>query len=91
MSLLGTFVDVIRASHAAPGGLAYSTLQHSLGAAPDFVIPVMVSCAAATVGVPALMALKGNASIATVGYAAGASAPDTTYDAVCWKVHSLVK
>lgn len=90
MALVGTFVDIVRSSFAAPGGLAFTTLQHSLGAAPNIVIPVMVSAASATTGHVSLMALKGNASLATIGYAGAASSPDTVYDAVCWKIHSLI-
>lgn len=105
----GTFWDRSAAQSLAGGawgGASQITLNHSLGAAPDFIIPVLTSMQALSVGAfsttvysPVLGALRGNASINTVqvlGPLGGAaninySEPTISFEVYSGIVHSAVR
>lgn len=92
MALLGTLWDKLSARTLA-GGPATTTYQHSLGATPDFALPILRSFDRQTVA-PSLIAEGGNASLATVGVLlpsmANASAPTAIFDLFVVKVGSAI-
>lgn len=95
MALQKKFIDIVAGSFAlgaASAGVVYATLAHSLGTAPDVVLPIVTSVgAAATSGPGNVFAVGGNASIATIGLTsptAGAVffGPAIGFNALIWKL-----
>lgn len=100
MAILGTLVDVTSGVSRAgdDGSHVVTTLAHSLPATnPEIQIPILRSIEAGSgcgVDVCQLMALGGNASIQTVGYAkteSTASAPVVFFDVVAMVLHSAIR
>lgn len=103
MALQGTFVDIGSGSFdaaAASAGTVFATVVHSLGAAPDFVLPIYTSIGnVATIGTAQLVAYGGNASVSTIGLVQsgtgggndGMRSAPLAFNVLAWKLHSLVK
>lgn len=101
MALQGTFVDIGSGSFAlgaASAGTVFATVVHSLGAAPDFVAPIVTSMGnTATGGIPVLIGYGGNASVSTIGCVGPGTAGAVflhgavAFNVLAWKLHSLIK
>lgn len=101
MALQKKFIDIGSGSFAlgaASAGTVYATMAHSLGTAPDFVLPILTSLGnTATGGVPALVGVGGNASIATVGLVGPATAGAVflhgglAFNALIWKLYEPIR
>ncbi|MFA6031270.1 MAG: hypothetical protein WC969_15580 [Elusimicrobiota bacterium] len=98
MALFGTFWQNLGPISVAPvtGGaalLGYAGYQHSLGTTAEVVLPVLRSAAAIVNGTPALLALPGNVSQATLGWALPSVASMVTlaFDAYAAVIHSSVR
>lgn len=97
MAILGTYID--RALNTRAGddlaGVTLTTLAHSLATAPDAVIPVLRSIAG--VGdlnvFPKLLALRGNGSLNTIGFAAptGVSTATIDFEVLSFTFHSKIR
>ncbi len=97
MAIFGSFWDRALASRAGDGlrGVTLTTLAHSLPATnPEIIVPVMRSIE----GIghqpnPSLLALRGNASLNTIGFAvpSTASCPTIEYEVVSAVLHSIIR
>lgn len=97
MAILGTYVDRALSTRAGDNlvGVTLTTLAHSLATSPDAVIPVLRSVQ--DIGDnnpnPKIMALRGNGSLNTIGFAVPTtrSAPTVEYEVVSFTFHSVVR
>jgi hypothetical protein len=91
VAIIGTLIDKTTVSRAGDAlvGVTLATLAHSLPATnPTIVLPVLRSVQAPV----QVLGLGGNASIATIGFAAAsaASTPTVMFDVYTAVVHSLI-
>lgn len=97
MAILGTYVDRALSTRAGDNlvGVTLTTLAHSLATQPDAVIPVLrsVQDILDTNPHPKLMALRGNGSLNTIGFAVPTtrSAPTVEYEVLSFTFHSIVR
>ncbi len=100
MSLLGVLIHQTTISRAGDDlkGVTLATLAHSLPATnPEVLLPIMRSVQAVagngSNGLPELLGLGGNASIATIGYAMAScvSCPTVMYDVLAIVFHSVIR
>lgn len=99
MAILGTYVDRTTVSRAgdALAGVTLATLSHSLPATnPEMVLPILrsVEDLAGSQAPISLLGLGGNASIATIGYAAAsvaASCPTVMFNVYSTVFYSLIR
>lgn len=97
MSIFGTFVDRQLGTRAGDGvsGIALTTMAHSLPATnPEIFIGVMRSVQG--IGVQSavgLLALRGNASLNTIGFAisSSASTPTIEFEGIAAVLHSIIR
>jgi hypothetical protein len=96
VAIIGTLIDKTTVSRAGDAlvGVTLATLAHSLPATnPTIVLPVLRSVQGIAAQAPVqVLGLGGNASIATIGFAAAsaASTPTVMFDVYTAVVHSLI-
>ena len=100
MSLLSQGVRIDVALGTFPAGyaslgVAYGTVAHGLGVAPDLVEPQLVSFAANTQAPVSVFGVGGNASVATFGILASTLNPAQQgpggINVKVWRVHSIAR
>lgn len=99
MAILGALVDKTSATRVGgAAGVAVTTLAHSLPATnPEIQIPILRSIEAGSgcgIAFIQLLALGGNASIQTVGFAntqSTKSNPDVAYDMIAMVAHTQIR
>jgi hypothetical protein len=96
MSILGVLIDQTTVSRVGDNlkAVTFASLAHSLPATnPQIVLPVLrsISSSGGTGGAGQrnfhLLGLGGNASLATIGYAAGSAA---SFPTICFDILSIV-